>query len=356
MIFFKRGILFTIMIAVYLGSFSVAFWIIDTLFHFSDASGVRLWVYLVSCLLGTFILLFSWRHVGNFLMKSSLVDEGFDRRGNSSLNTLIRATEKIAHGDFSVLIPVDERGPYREVAQSINNMAKNLGTMEEIRQSFISNVSHELQSPLTSIQGFAALLKSDTLSSEETKHYLNIIETEAKRLSQMSDHLLKLSTLESEAVELNRTTFRLDKQIKNVIFMLEPQWSSKKIEISADMSTDAVFFGDQDLLTQVWVNLLGNAIKFTPIEGQIEVQVTLENDEIVCKIKDNGMGISQEDQMHIFERFYKVDQSRDRSLGGNGLGLSLVKKIISLHEGQVMVDSTEGVGSTFTIKLKKPVV
>lgn len=355
MIFFKRVILFTIMITVYLASFSVAFWIVDTLFHFSGASGVRLWVYLVSSLLGTFILLLSWRHVGNFLMKSSLAAEGFDLRGNSSLNILIHATEKIAHGDFSVLIPVDERGPYREVAQSINNMAKNLGTMEEIRQSFISNVSHELQSPLTSIQGFAALLKSDTLSPEETMHYLNIIETEAKRLSQMSDNLLKLSTLESEAVELNRTTFRLDKQIKNVIFMLEPQWSSKKIEISAEM-TAVDFYGDQDLLTQVWVNLLNNAIKFTSIQGQIEVHVTIENEKIVCQIKDNGMGISPEDQMHIFERFYKVDKSRDRSLGGNGLGLSLVKKIIELHQGHIMVSSAEGFGSNFTVELNKSVV
>ncbi len=344
------------MITVYLASFSMAFWIVDSLFHFSGANGVKLWVYLVSCMLGTFILLFSWRHIGNFLMKSSLADEGFDRRGNSSLNNLIRATEQIAHGDFSVLIPVDERGPYREVAQSINNMAKNLGTMEEIRQSFISNVSHELQSPLTSIKGFAALLKSDTLSFEETKHYLNIIETEAKRLSQMSDNLLKLSTLESEAAELNHTTFRLDKQIKNVIFMLEPQWSSKKIEISAEMSTEAEFFGDQDLLTQVWVNLLGNAIKFTPIEGQIEIQVKVENGKIVCKIKDNGIGISPEDQMHIFERFYKVDKSRDRTQGGNGLGLSLVKKIVELHAGHILVSSSEGVGSTFTVVLNKSVV
>jgi signal transduction histidine kinase len=223
-------------------------------------------------------------------------------------------------------------------------MARSLGTLETMRQDFISNVSHEIQSPLTSISGFAALLKDDTLSAAERRRYAETIETESRRLSSLSDNLLKLSALDDSS--LAKTDFRLDKQLSNVILTLEPQWSAKQLSVEADLDKCTIN-GDEDLLSQLWINLLANAIKFTPENGT--VQVSLNADTV--RIADTGIGIAKDDLPHIFERFYKVDKARDRSLGGNGLGLSLVKKIVELHDGSITVNSEISAGTSFEILL-----
>ena len=256
---------------------------------------------------------------------------------------LLEAMARIAQGDFSVFVQADDLA-HAELADAINTMAKNLGNLETMRQDFISNVSHEIQSPLTSISGFAALLQEGKLSAEERRKYLGIIETESKRLSGLSDNLLKLSALDNKPPA--KTEYRLDKQLANVILTLEPQWAGKKICAQANLEKCTIN-GDENLLLQVWVNLLGNAIKFTPENGTVCVSVK----ENVVKISDTGCGISDADLPHIFERFYKVDKSRDRSLGGNGLGLSLAKKIVLLHGGSIEVDSEVGRGTTFTVLL-----
>ena len=266
------------------------------------------------------------------------------------MNDTMEAMDRIAHGDFSVFVPVDERNPFSEITESVNKMARELGTMESLRQSFISNVSHEIQSPLTSISGFAALLKSDTITPELRTHYIEVIETEAKRLSRLSDNLMRLSMLESDAQTLTVAMFSLDKQIKNAVLMLEPQWMVKRLDVSLALEKVA-FSGDEGLLSQVWVNLLHNAIKFTPEQGQISVTLSTTENCVVCRVADTGPGISEEDLMHIFERFYKADKARDRALGGSGLGLSLVKKIVELHGGAVKVQSKLGRGSTFIVTL-----
>lgn len=257
--------------------------------------------------------------------------------------SILNAMERIAQGDFSVFVPTDDQS-HAEIAEAVNNMAKDLGNLETMRQDFISNVSHEIQSPLTSIGGFAALLKQDDLPADKRKRYAGIIETESKRLSSLSDNLLKLSSLNKSSIAKN--DFRLDKQLSNIILTLEPQWSEKKLTIEADFQKRTIS-GDEDLLSQVWVNLLVNAIKFTPEGGIICVSLN----EKTVKISDTGVGISKDDLPHIFERFYKVDKSRDRSLGGNGLGLSLAKKIVALHGGTITAQSEPGKGTTFTISL-----
>lgn len=257
--------------------------------------------------------------------------------------TLLDAMERIAQGDFSVFVQTDDY-VHAELADAINNMAKNLGNLETMRQDFISNVSHEIQSPLTSISGFAVLLKRPGLPDDERQRYASIIETESKRLSSLSDNLLKLSSLDNNPVI--KSDFRLDRQLSNVILMLEPQWSEKNLAVEADLKK-CMIGGDQDLLSQVWVNLLVNAIKFTPEGGVIFVSAN----ENIVKIADTGIGISKDDLPHIFERFYKVDKARDRALGGNGLGLSLVKKIVELHGGGITVESEPEKGTVFTIRL-----
>ncbi len=279
------------------------------------------------------------------ISRSDAVDR--HRRGH---NKLTDALDQIAKGNFNVLIDPSEDRFHHELVDAVNDMAKKLGSMETMRQDFISNVSHEIQSPLTSIGGFAVLLKDKGLSQEQREHYATIIETESRRLSSLSDNLLKLSVLDGDKKPLSKEAFRLDKQLEGILLTMEPQWADKNITPEADLQK-CILEGDRDLLSQAWVNLIHNAIKFTPINGEIMISLKEDKNQVIIKICDSGIGISKEEQIHIFERFYKVDKSRDRALGGNGLGLSLVKKIILLHNGSITVDSEPGYGTTFTIML-----
>jgi signal transduction histidine kinase len=258
---------------------------------------------------------------------------------------LTHTLEEIGRGNFNVFIETEPHAPHNDITEAMNEMAKNLGSLETMRADFISNVSHEIQSPLTSIGGFARLLK-ESAADEQSRHYAEIIEAESKRLSSLSDNLLKLSTLDNNKIPLNRTDFRLDKQLEQIALTLEPQWSAKNIELSAELSKTTIN-ADADLLSQVWINLLVNAIKFTPESGAITI--TLINNSVA--ITDTGEGISQDNQIHIFERFYKVDKARDRSLGGNGLGLSIVNKILELHGFDITVESKPGKGTRFVVQI-----
>ncbi|MFZ7134538.1 MAG: sensor histidine kinase [Eubacteriales bacterium] len=263
---------------------------------------------------------------------------------------LMDALHQISQGNFDVILNPGQGFEHHELVTAINDMAKNLGTLETMRQDFISNVSHEIQSPLTSISGFAVLLKNADLPIEERLHYAEIIESESKRLSGLSENLMKLSSLDNNKTGLNRDFFRLDKQLESVALTLEPQWTGKNIELDVQFHKTSIC-GDEDLLSQVWINLIHNAIKFTPVGGKITMELFANSDNAIMKITDTGVGIAPNDKIHIFERFYKVDKSRDRSLGGNGLGLSLVKKIIELHDGNITVESEIGKCTTFTVTL-----
>ncbi len=304
----------------------------------------------IADLLGLFVFMAGMRLYVGFGGKKHRGRPRFDRMRNKLMSDTIEAMDRIAHGDFSVLIRVDEHNPFSDLAESVNKMARELGTMEKLRQDFISDVSHEIQSPLTSISGFAALLKNDSLTAVQRAHYIDVIETEARRLSKLSDNLLRLSSLEGSDQPLHVKDFSLDKQIQHAVLMLEPQWSAKQIELSLELEKTA-FNGDEGLLGQVWINLIHNAIKFTPERGMIGVTLTGDGKTVVCRVSDTGAGISEEDRMHIFERFYKADKARDRALGGSGLGLSLVKKIVELHGGTVTAQSELGKGSVFTVSL-----
>jgi signal transduction histidine kinase len=274
-----------------------------------------------------------------------------NNRGNrlGLLRTTLEALEKIAQGNFEVFIEQDEHGHYKMLTDSINKMAKDLGSMEQLRQDFISNISHEFQSPLTSISGYAAMLHKEGATFQQLE-YATIIEEESKRLSKLSENLLRLSALEAEGNIISKTPLRLDRQIENVVLLLEPQWKAKNIIPDTKLSKTTIY-GNEDLLKQVWINLLVNAIKFTPENGDITVSLKQDGENTICTISDNGIGIAPSDQMRIFERFYKVDKSRDRSLGGNGLGLALVKKIVNIHNGNVTVESALGTGTSFKVTL-----
>ena len=270
------------------------------------------------------------------------------------LTPLLRAMEQIARGNFSVRVehPHMHRAddPISKLFQGVNDMAQELKQMEAMRQEFISNVSHEIQSPLTSIRGFARALQNEGISVQERTHYLSIIETESMRLSKLSDNLLALATLEAENMHFTPKPYRLDKQIRGLILACEPQWSSKNIDM--EVAVDEVMLtADEDLLSQVWINLLHNAIKFTPTDGRIGIGLQRDQEKVVFRIADTGIGIAAEDQARIFERFFKADKSRNRALGGSGLGLSIAKKIVEMHNGEISVESTLGAGATFVVRL-----
>lgn len=225
-----------------------------------------------------------------------------------------------------------------------------LSGMETMRQDFISNVSHEIQSPLTSIRGFVTLLKNDNIEKSKREYYIHIIENETLRLSKLSDNLLKLSTLESENARINPVTYSLEKQLREVVLLLEPQWSEKNIDLSID-GEPAQIVADRDLMSQVWINLLHNSIKFTPEKGKINIQIEKADAGIQVSIADNGIGMDDETLIHIFERFYMVDKTRSQKAGGSGLGLSIVKKIIEMHHDTIEVKSKIGVGTVFKIMI-----
>jgi len=264
---------------------------------------------------------------------------------------IIDALRKIARGDFNIHLNF-ERGDHQflSLVDNINHMAKQLQQMEDMRQEFISNVSHEIQSPLTSISGFARALQEEDLTRTERLHYLEIIEGESSRLSKISDNLLKLTSLESQNHPFEQKQYRLDKQIRKIVLASEPQWTEKDLEMDVSLE-EVTIFADEDLLSQVWINLIHNSIKFTPSNGKIRIELNKKNDKLYVHISDSGIGISPEDQMHIFERFYKADKSRTRTSGGSGLGLSIVKKIVELHKGEISVKSQVGKGTTFIVSL-----
>jgi len=271
------------------------------------------------------------------------------------INEVTNAIKSISRGEYNVSLNFEKfrdvnRGEIKKIIDSFNNMAVSLEQVEKMRQEFISNVSHEIQSPLTSIKGFAKVLQNENLPPEERMQYLSIIEYESNRLSKLSDNLLKLTSLESQEQPLDKGLFSLNSQLMYSILSCEPQILEKDINMVVNLNKVDIE-GDEVLLNQVWQNLISNSIKFTPNGGDISVSVMEDHDKVVVKIKDSGIGISDEDQIHIFERFYKADKSRDRTTMGNGLGLSIVRKIVEMHNGVVYVESEVGIGSTFIVEL-----
>lgn len=283
----------------------------------------------------------------------SIVSPHMRRHQREFFQELTIALKRISKGDFRVSLDVQKGRndfPLSELVDSINDMAVNLQAMEEMRQEFISNVSHEIQSPLTSISGFARAMIYEELPRDEQLQYLEIIDAESVRLSKLSDDLLRLASLNSEHHPFHPESFRLDKQLQRQILAFEPQWLNKQLEFNADLEEMTVQ-ADPILLSQVWVNLIQNAIKFTPEGGTITVSLEYSQEHAVIRIADNGIGMSEEDRGRIFERFFKADRSRTRSAGGNGLGLSIVHKIVEIHGGSIDVCSMLGEGTAFIVNI-----
>lgn len=318
-------------------SYHITSWLYDWLGKHPEGFWLQLWT-----VVGVFVL-FACSVIITFLI-------GLKKQRNY-WNTIVDALSRIAKGDFTVKLELKtDEDQFGQLIHGINHMAVELGEMERMRQEFISNVSHEIQSPLTSINGFAKALKNIDLPEDKRQHYLAIIEMESNRLSKISDNLLKLTSLESQHHPFEPRHYRLDKQLRNVVLTLEPNWLAKNIDMDLQLENISII-ADEDLMNQVWMNLLSNSIKFTPVAGTISISMTRQIDTITIAIRDNGIGVTPEQQKHVFERFYKADLSRTAENGGSGLGLSIVKKIIDMHYGTITVESMPTEFTTFFVTL-----
>ena len=219
-----------------------------------------------------------------------------------------------------------------------------------LKKDFISNVSHEFKTPLATVNGFAKLLREGNCTPEEVAEYAEIIEHETSRLSTLCSNILRLSRIENQTIVTKPSVFRLDEQMRDVLLMLEPQWNQKELELDVELE-ETSYCADEELLQQVWINIIGNAIKFTDNKGKIEIALKNLDKNVIITVKDNGIGMTEEAQKHIFEKFYQGDKSH--ASDGNGLGLALVKEILDICSGKISVCSAPGEGALFTVTLPK---
>lgn len=250
------------------------------------------------------------------------------------IREIMDATDKIADGDYSVRL--DLKGPeeFRTLSSKFNNMAEEIGSVEMLRKDFVGNFSHEFKTPIVSIRGFARALKWDDLMPEEREEYLDIIINESERLAELSNNVLYLSKIEKQAILTNKRLFNLSEQIRIVIVLLDEKLTQKNLEIVFECDEHFVE-GNEEMMKQVWINLLDNAIKFSDSGGKIVIDMKQSEKRLSVKISNQGKRITPEMKKRIFDKFYQGDLSH--ATAGNGLGLTIVKKIIDLHGGKIEV-------------------
>ena len=264
------------------------------------------------------------------------------------INELAEATKEVASGNFNIRIQTGNAREMMLITNNFNEMVKELSNIETLRADFVSNISHEFKTPIASIRGFARRLKKDTLTTPQRNEYLDIIISESERLTRLAGNVLLLSRLENTEKIFEKDVYLLDEQIRRTVLLLEPQLQKKRLEVDVALEATRIF-ASEEMLSHLWINLLGNAIKFSLYDGTIKITLDVAGDEAVATISDAGIGMDDEVKKHIFDKFYQGDQSR--ATEGNGLGLSLVKRILELENGRIAVDSELGKGTRFTVSL-----
>ena len=268
------------------------------------------------------------------------------------IKQLSKAMERVADGDFSVRLQTKSRlKEIREVYSGFNMMTHELGSIEIIQGDFVSNVSHEFKTPMVSVYGFAKQLKKGGLTKEQEQEYIDIIINESQRLINMSSNILMLSKLENQEIITDKKDFSLDEELRRCVLQLQGQWGEKNQEVIPDLC-EITYYGNSEMLKQVWLNVIGNAVKYTPDGGTIEVKLDINpknEQEVRVRITDNGIGMDKATAERIFEKFYQGDSSH--ATGGNGLGLAMVKRIVELCGGRIRVKSEPDKGTQFTVYL-----
>ena len=283
------------------------------------------------------------------ILSGAAIAVGLSKVFVSPMMKLGDAMRKVAGGDFSVRLDCTSKmHDVREVYDSFNTMVKELGNTETLQTDFVSNVSHEFKTPITAIEGYASLLQDTQLTDEQKNAYIGKIIFNTRRLSDLVGNILLLSKVNNQTISPKATTFRLDEQVRQSILALESKWEDKDIEFDIDLD-EIEYTGFENLLSHVWLNLIDNAVKFSPQNGQIRIRLKRLDGSVTFSIWDNGLPIPEADIDRIFNKFYQVDNSHASE--GNGLGLALVRKIVSAAHGTISVSSSEDAGSVFVVEL-----
>lgn len=268
------------------------------------------------------------------------------------LSQMAKAVDRFARGDFEQRVPVDSRDEVGQLAESFNRMAEELGRLEQSRRSFVANVSHELRSPLTSIQGFINGMLDGTVPEDEREQYLTIVLDETRRMNKLITTLLDLSRIDNGDEQLNMQRFDINEMIARVLLRQETRIDERHIDVQIDFEEETCYVkADADRIEQVVVNLIDNAIKYGKDNGKISLSTSRKSNIVHVSIGDDGQGISKEDLPFVFERFYTADKAHTKG-NGTGLGLSIVNSILQEHGQTISVTSELGEGSVFTFTLQ----
>lgn len=266
-----------------------------------------------------------------------------------SVTRLTQGIEDIGEGKFETRLEASKGGVFAHTYESFNKTAEELSNVTKLKNDFINNYSHEFKTPISSISGFSKLLlEHDDLTDEEIKSYLKIINVESNRLADMANSTIMLSKLNNQQIVTDKTEYELDEQLRMCIIILTEEWTKKNIEISSELDS-VIYNGNADMMSRLWLNLIGNAVKYTPENGEIEVRLKKSDGEITVEISDTGIGMDEETRNRIFDQYYQGETAH--SGAGLGLGLPICKRIVELCGGKITVKSVPDEGSTFTVTL-----
>ena len=267
------------------------------------------------------------------------------------LSKITKATERLSKGNFDIILEIERDDEIGQLAKSFTHMAKQLEALDDMKNEFISNISHDIKSPLSNIKGYVQLLENETLDKTEKAKYMTIIHQEISRLSNLTKHLLLLASLDRQEQLLKKEKFLVSDQLKEII--RSHQWSleEKGLMVSYTLSEKTMIYGDPSMLYNVWENLFTNAIKYNEESGSIDVTVVEHDKSIEVRFEDTGIGLDEHIKERVFDRFFREDSSRNRKIEGTGLGMAIVSRIVELHDGDIQIESVYGKGTTISVYL-----
>ena len=257
---------------------------------------------------------------------------------------------KAASGDYHAKLDPSKSSIFAVAYNNFNKLEEELKKANTLQDEFVNNYSHEFKTPITSIKGFAELLLEENIDEKTRKKYLKIIASESEKLTYLANSSILLTKLNSQGIIPNKKNFSLDEQIRRCVIVLEPEYSKKNINVTCNLE-EVTYFGSEEIMEHLWMNLINNAIKYTPEGGNISINLRVYSQTIMFSVIDSGIGMSKEELKQIFNKFYQVDKSKTTK--GLGLGLTIVSRILQLVEGKIKVESEPHKGSIFTITLHK---